>query len=67
MNLYLVPFSLLDLREFVVIEVIIRIHVDYLSLCRSSQHFDDLNQMVDAAFSDKKRRSLDHFQQDASD
>ena len=63
---YFVPLSFFDFGELVVIEVVVRVHIDDLTFGGSSEHFDDLNEMVDAVFTYEKRCSLDHFQQNAS-
>lgn len=65
--MYLVPLSFFDLRELVIIQIVIRIHVDYLGLCGSAQHLNDLNQVVDAALADEEGRAVDHLQDDAAD
>lgn len=64
---YLVPLSFFDLREFVIIQVVVRIHVDYLSLCGSAQHLYDFNQVVNAALADEEGRTVDHLQDDTPD
>lgn len=50
---YMLPVSFLNFGEFVVVEVILWIHLNDLSFCGSSHHFDDLDKVVDAALSDK--------------
>lgn len=63
--MYFIPLSFLHLRELVVIEIVVGIHIDNLALGRSSQHFDDFDEVVHAVLADEERSALNHFQQDA--
>ena len=60
--MYFIPLSFLHLRELVVIEIVVGIHIDNLALGRSSQHFDDFDEVVHTVLSDEERSALNHFQ-----
>ena len=47
------PFSLLDLGELIVTEVVLRVHLDDLSFSWRSHNLDNLNQMVNAALANE--------------
>ena len=64
--MYLAPLSFLDLGELIVIEVIVRIHIDDLTLGGRAQNLDDLDQMIDAVLGNEEGSPLDHFQQHAA-
>ena len=57
----MLPFPLFYLREFVVVQVVVRIHLDHLGLCGGSHHLYDLDQVVNAALSDEERNSMQHL------
>ena len=66
LNIYLIPLSFLYFWKFVVVEVVVWIHVDHLTLCWSSKHFNYLNKVINAILSNEKRGSLDHLQKNAA-
>lgn len=59
---HLSPFPAFYLRELIVIQVVFRIHLDHLRLGGSAKHLDDLNQVVDAAFTHEERCPVEHFE-----
>ena len=61
---YLLPFLALDFRKLVVVEIVLRVHIDDLGLGGCPQHLDDLDQVVNAALPDEQGHSVDHLQQD---
>ena len=62
----MLPVPFLHLWEFVVVEVVLRVHLDDLSLCGSPHHLNNLNKVVDAAFPDKERHSIEHLEEHAA-
>ena len=62
----MLPVTFFDFGKFVVIEVVLRVHLNNLSLSRRSHNLDDLNKMVNAAFSDKERHSIEHLKYHAA-
>ena len=54
----LLPLPLLYLWELVIVEVVFRVHLCHLRLGWSSQHFDDLDEVVKTAFPDEQRTSI---------
>jgi len=61
----LLPLSLLDFGELIIIEIVIRIHFDNLSFSWSSHNFDNLDEMIDAVISDEKWSAIENLQNDA--
>lgn len=64
--MYLWPFFSLYFWELVVIQVILRVHVNNLSFGGCSHHFYYFNQMIDTALTDEQRNSVNHFKYDAT-
>ena len=62
---HLLPLPLLDFGELVVVEVVVRVHVNDLGLGGRSHHLDDLDQVVDAALADEQGQPVDHLQDHA--
>ena len=58
---YFGPLFLFHFWKFVIVEVVLRVHIDYLGFGGRSHYLDNLDQVIDAAFSDKKRNLIDHL------
>jgi len=58
----MLPLSLFDFGEFVVVEIIFRVHLNNLRFCGCAHYLYYLDQMVNAAFSDEERNPVQHLQ-----
>ena len=56
----------LDLRQIIIIYLVIRIHVSYIRFCWSSQYFYNLKNVIETRVSDKERSSIKDLQKYAT-
>ena len=56
----------LDLRQIIIIYLIVGIHVSYIRFCRGSQHFYHLKNMIETGVSNKERSSIEDLEKNAA-
>jgi hypothetical protein len=57
------PLLCLDFGELIVIQIIIRIHIDDLGLTGRAQYLNNFDQLIDIAVAHKKWLPLEHLQE----
>ena len=64
--MYFLPRSGVDLRELVLVDVTVRVHLHDLIIRRSAEHLDDLHQLVDVTVRTENGLKGEHLNQDAA-
>ncbi len=60
------PLSFFNLRKFIIIEIVFRIHLNNLGFCWSSHYFDDLDQVINTTLSYKEWGTVKHLKNDTT-
>ena len=60
-NFYMFQRFSFDMRQIVLIDLVIWIHRPYILSCGSAKNFDDLKDMVQTRICDKKRSSVEYL------